>query len=111
MRRSILALALAGALPWAGAAAGQGMGMGMAGAGFRQPMQSADPQERFSEGRLALPSAREVYARDLIRLKQKMQRLAAEDGGQLSPAHQAALQQELDAINRAYAGNSMSARR
>src|SRR5689334_8653557 len=40
------------------------------------------------------------YDQEITMLKKKMDRLTREDGGQLSAAHQASLQKELDDVNR-----------
>jgi hypothetical protein len=100
MRRSILALAAAGGLAAAGPAGAQ-MGMGMAPMPPR--VQQDDP---FGPGRMEFPTARERYVEQLQRLRRKMLKITAQDGGQLTEAHRAALQQELDGINRAYAANA-----
>jgi hypothetical protein len=42
------------------------------------------------------------YDLRMLRLKAKMQRLTAQDGGELSTAHEASLQKELDGVNRFY---------
>jgi hypothetical protein len=42
------------------------------------------------------------YDHAILMLKKKMDRLTREDGGQLSPAHQASLQKELDDVNRRF---------
>jgi hypothetical protein len=42
------------------------------------------------------------YDHAIIMLKKKMDRLTREDGGQLSAAHQASLQKELDDVNRRF---------
>jgi hypothetical protein len=40
------------------------------------------------------------YDHAIMALKQKMERLTREDGGQLSQEHQASLQKELDGVNQ-----------
>jgi hypothetical protein len=55
-------------------------------------------------------SPQESYDEAIMALKQKMERLTREDGGQLSAAHQASLQKELDEVNRRFhAGPSAQA--
>jgi hypothetical protein len=49
-----------------------------------------------------LANLQQSYDTAIMMLKKKMDRLTREDGGQLSPAHQASLQQELDAVNRRF---------
>jgi hypothetical protein len=53
----------------------------------------------LGEGQLNL---QENYDQAIMTLKQKMERLTREDGGQLSAAHQASLQKELDDVNRRF---------
>jgi hypothetical protein len=104
MRLSLLALAVAGGLLCAGAAAAQGViGMGQSQMGPNGALtpQSGDP---FASSHAETPRERQVAA--LSRLRTKMLRMAAEDGGQLSEAHKAALQRELDAINKTYAASA-----
>ena len=98
MRCSILALVLAGGLTAAGPAAAQ---MGMA-----PPLPRIQPDDPFGPGRIEYPTAQDRYVDQLQRLRRKMLNITAEDGGKLTDAHRAALQQELDAINRAYAANA-----
>ncbi len=50
--------------------------------------------------------AQQSYAERLAALRQKVLRISAEDGGELSLADFAALQRELKAINAEYAENS-----
>lgn len=52
----------------------------------------------------------ESYDLAVMMLKRKMERLAREDGGELSAAHQASLQKELDDVNRRF-GAARLARR
>ncbi|HEV2532596.1 hypothetical protein [Phenylobacterium sp.] len=104
MRPCILILAIAGSLAWSGAAGAQGMTMGMG-----STVQHTQPDDPFASGHIETP--RERYAQELSRLRSKMLRMTAQDGGQLSEAHRAALQRELDAINTAYAANARPPRR
>jgi hypothetical protein len=104
MRCSILALVVAGGLAAAGPAGAQMMGMGGSmGMGTNMRAQPDDP---FGPGRLEYPSAQERYVDQLQRLRRKMLKITAQDGGQLTEAHRAAIQLELDAINRSYAANA-----
>ena len=107
MRLSILALMLAVGLAPAGAAAAQAMTMGMGQSSMGAHGPGLNPYEPYALDHVETPQER--YARELGRLRRKMLRITAEDGGQLSEAHKAALQAELDAINRTYAANSASA--
>ena len=101
MRLSILALVVAGGLALAGSNAAAGAPASMAPA--IQTVQGNDP---FGPGRIEYPTAHQRYTGQLSILRRKLVRITADDGGQLSEAHKAALQQELDAINREYAANS-----
>ncbi|MGZ6040103.1 MAG: hypothetical protein ACXWKR_15640 [Phenylobacterium sp.] len=69
---------------------GQGMMMGT------QP--SASPA--FDGARF--PTTQERYAAKITALRQKMQKLTQQDGGQLSEEHRAALQRELDGVNKSF---------
>jgi hypothetical protein len=42
------------------------------------------------------------YGAELAQLKRRMERLTRKDGGRLTPAHQASLQRDLNALNRRY---------
>jgi hypothetical protein len=59
---------------------------------FAEPSTPAD----------SLANLQESYDLSIMMLKKKMQRLTREDGGQLSAAHQASLQADLDRVNRRY---------
>jgi hypothetical protein len=50
----------------------------------------------------ATPSREQIYFRHVATLREKMRKLTAEDGGQLTQDHAAALQKELDDLNRLY---------
>ena len=101
MRARVTALAVAFGLGSAGAAAAQTMGMGQSAMAAHAQTGPDDP---FALGQAESPKAR--YALELSMLRKKMLRMTQEDGGQLSAPHQAALQRELDAINKAYAANA-----
>jgi hypothetical protein len=62
------------------------------------------PDDPFALGNAESP--RQRYLLEIAMLRKKLQRWTTEDGGKLSEAHQAALQRELDAINKAYAANA-----
>jgi hypothetical protein len=60
-----------------------------------------------SGGVLTTPSERQAnlqqsYDLAIMMLKKKMERVTREDGGQLSEAHQAGLQKELDDVNHRF---------
>ncbi len=101
MRLPILTLALAGCLASAGVAFAAGAGAPTAPASPVAPMR--DP---YRSGSIERPAAQDHYAEQLAMLRKKVLRTSAEDGGNLSQAHYAALQQELHAINDAYASNA-----
>jgi hypothetical protein len=101
MRLSILASVVAGGLALAGANAAAGAPASMASLAI-PTVQGNDP---FGPGRIEYPTAHQRYAGELSILRKKLVRITADDGGRLSEAHKAALQQELDAINREYAAN------
>ena len=103
MRRTILLLSFASGLAWAGAAAGQAMTLGQGQSAMGAHLQ-ASPDDPFALGNGETP--RQRYLLEVAMLRKKMQRWTSEDGGKLSEAHQAALQRELDAINKAYAANA-----
>lgn len=67
------------------------------------PQESYGPQGSPADaGRhLSLP---DPYVRKLAFLKQKLEFTRAHDGGRLTPEHAAALQRELDRLNREAAG-------
>jgi hypothetical protein len=48
------------------------------------------------------PSPQQRYAAKIMALKDKMQRLTVQDGGQLTPEHRASLQRELDGVNKSF---------
>jgi hypothetical protein len=50
----------------------------------------------------ATPSREELYARRIATLRDKMRKITAEDGGQLTPDHAADLQKALDSLNRQF---------
>ena len=99
-------LALATAAPgaaWAQMTMGPMGQMGAMGQGqmmTNQPSASAPFGGGVDGARL--PTEQERYAARIMALKQKMQKLTAQDGGQLSEAHRAALQRELDGVNRSF---------
>ena len=101
MRLPILTLALAGCLASAGAALAGGINRPTAGGALPAPPMT-DP---YRSGSIERPAAQDHYAEQLAMLRKKVLHTSALDGGELSPAHYAALKQELDAINRAYASN------
>lgn len=95
-------LALAGAAP--DAARAQMMNqMGSMGQGMMMGTQSS-ASSAFGAGAdgARFPSTQERYAARIQALKQKMAKLTREDGGQLSEAHKAALQRELDGVNKSF---------
>jgi hypothetical protein len=99
MRLSILALVAAGASLTASAAAAQ----------MSMPMLSTQPRQATYGGDtvgMAPVSAQLRYQERLAMLRRRLVKATAEDGGQLSEAHKAALQQELDSINREYSANT-----
>jgi hypothetical protein len=92
MRLSVLALVSAAALPPACGAQAQMM-MG------QQPAQAHDQ----SSGPLPAPLTKhDRYLMKLSALRDKTIRTKAKDGGQLTPEHAAALQHELDDLNREF---------
>lgn len=103
MRLSILAFVVAIGVAWLGAAS-SASAQGMMGPGMMnaQPLQANDP---FGPGRIEYPTAQERYVEQLAKLRKKLLRATAEDGGQLSEAHRAAIQRELDSLNKAYAAD------
>jgi hypothetical protein len=103
MRLATFSLILAAAAATASAAAAQMMGqmsgqMGQMGAGSM--MSSAPPNSGIDEARF--PTAQQRYAAKIMALKQKMAKLTQQDGGQLSDAHKASLQRELDGVNKSF---------
>jgi hypothetical protein len=87
------------------AASAQMMGqmgqMGMMG----QMMTSQPPVNApFGTGEdgAVFPSTQQRYAAKIMALKEKMQRLTVQDGGQLSDEHRASLQRELDGVNKSF---------
>ena len=102
MRLPILTLALTACLASAGAALAGGVNAPTAG-GASPAVQMRDT---YRPGGTERPAAQDHYAERLAMLRKKVLRTSAEDGGNLSPEHYAALKQELDAINDAYASNA-----
>jgi hypothetical protein len=103
MRLSVLVLLAGGALLTASAAAAQ----------MTMPMLSNMPRQATYGGDtvgVAPVSAQLRYQERLAMLRKKLLKVTAEDGGQLSEAHKAALQQELDSINRELAANTATPR-
>ena len=108
MRLAISMPVLAAGLAIAGAAAdaaraqmmnqmgamGQGMMMGT------QPSASSAYGAGVDGARF--PTSQERYAAKIVALRQKMQKLTQQDGGQLSAEHKASLQRELDGVNRSF---------
>jgi hypothetical protein len=107
MRLPIVALAVAGGLAGIGAPTVAGA-QGMMGGGVMGQGTMASPNTRLNDpfAHVEYQTAQQRYAEQLSALRRKLLRMKTEDGGQLSLAHQAALQQELDAINKTYAANS-----
>jgi hypothetical protein len=102
MRTSVLALAVGAGLAVATpvfAASLNLMSDGLGTRGFSSPPQVVHGIGH--PGMIFLP-AQERYDIRLLALKTKMQRLAVQDGGQLSLKHQASLQRELDGVNRSF---------
>jgi hypothetical protein len=107
MRLAMVALAVAGGLTGLGAPSVAGA-QGMMGGGVMGQGTMAQPNTRLNDpfAHVEYQTAQQRYAEQLAALRKKLLRLKLADGGELSPAHQAALQQELDAINKTYAANS-----
>jgi hypothetical protein len=63
--------------------------------GASAPFGGGSDQAKF-------PTQQERYAGRIMALKQKMQKLTAQDGGQLSDEHKAGLQRELDGLNKSF---------
>ena len=96
MRERVLALAVAaGLLAQAGSAAAQGDTMMMT------APQMAQPHDQWI-GQPPLPTRHERYLMKLASLRDKTLKTKAKDGGQLTPEHAAALQRELDQLNRQF---------
>ena len=91
MRLSVLALVSAAALAQAGLAAAQGDMMNQQVQAHDQPM--AMPPA---------PTKHDRYLMKLAALREKTIRTKAKDGGQLTPEHSAALQHELDELNKQF---------
>jgi hypothetical protein len=105
MRLAVLAVSLTAALSAGGGASAQMTGqMGMM--GQMGPMMTPPPPVSAAYGTGAdgadFPSAQQRYAARIMALKAKMQRLTAQDGGRLTPEHQASLQRELDGVNKSF---------
>ncbi|HEY3950967.1 hypothetical protein [Phenylobacterium sp.] len=88
-------------LPAAGAAAAQMMGP-------TTPMPSTATYGGGLDFQTA-PSPQQRYNQKIIALRDKMQKTARADGGQLTAEHKAALQKELDGINRQFGVKAASA--
>jgi hypothetical protein len=100
MRLAVSMSVLAASLAAVGAALAQMMGQ-MGGQMMNsQPSASAAVNGGLDGARF--PTPQERYAARIMALKQKMQKLTQQDGGQLSEAHRAALQRELDGVNRSF---------
>lgn len=97
MRTFTLALAAAATLGLAGAAVAQSNNVTFA----PSTMQPAPaPQGAGDFNRLDNPdTVTDHYDLAIMLLKKKMDRMTREDGGQLTPEHQAGLQAELDKVN------------
>ncbi|HEX3364451.1 hypothetical protein [Phenylobacterium sp.] len=91
MRLSALALVSAAALAQAGLAQAQGDMM-------NQPVQAHDQQTVMPP----LPTKHDRYLMKLAALREKTIKTKARDGGQLTPEHSAALQRELDELNKQF---------
>ena len=105
MRLAVSIGALASTLVLAGAASAQMMTGQMGQMGQGQMMGPQAPQSAaFGAGvdRARFPTTQERYAAKIQALKQKMQKLTAQDGGQLSDEHKAGLQRELDGVNKSF---------
>lgn len=105
MRLATSMTVLASVLAPAGAAAAQMTGQ-MGQMGQMGSMMSSQPSASPAFGGgidgARFPTAQERYAARIMALKQKMQKMTAQDGGQLSEAHRAALQRELDGVNKSF---------
>jgi hypothetical protein len=102
MRTGILALAIAGAVGLAGAAGAQILGESGQG-GFGQASLAGGAPSLAAP---KLPTPFQRYALKIQELHAKAQQLKAHDGGELSVAHRADLQQQLDALNHAFGVNA-----
>ncbi len=96
MRVGRLALAIVGGLAPAGLAAAQSDMMMMG-----RPPAYAPDQFTASQPPSAM-TRQERYWLNVQGLRDKMLRMKAKDGGQLSAEHAAGLQHELDALNRRF---------
>ncbi|MFL5295629.1 MAG: hypothetical protein ACJ798_04525 [Phenylobacterium sp.] len=95
MRAAIFALALAAGLGAAAAAAAQ--------TSTPSYMTTPLPQNtgEYNNG-LNFAGPGDGYEFKLMMLKKKMDRITRQDGGQLTPEHEASLQAELDKLNGAH---------
>jgi hypothetical protein len=95
MRTAIFALVLAAGLGAAAAAAAQAPST-------PSSMTSPPPQNsrEYSNG-LNFAGPGDGYDFKMMMLKKKVDRITREDGGRLTPEHQASLQAELDKLNGA----------
>ena len=64
--------------------------------------QGASNGARQDSGASWIPSEQWWYDWSIANLRDKMLKIQAKDGGQLTPEHAAALQRELDRLNRKY---------
>ena len=106
MRLATFTLILAAGLATAGVAAAQ---MGGGAQGFTIPgandagnQYGITDRPRPYPRRLSIALAQNHYNAQVMALKAKMQILTRQDGGQLSDEHKAALQSQLDELNRSF---------
>ena len=98
---SILAAGVAAGAMAPGAASAQMTGMGAMGQ-MMTPQPPVNAPFGTGEDGARFPTAQERYAAKIMALKQKMQKLTQQDGGQLTDEHKAALQRELDGVNKSF---------
>ncbi len=67
-----------------------------------QPAIPAPASGGFNAPGAPIASLTDPYGFRMMILKRKADRMTREDGGRLTPEHQAGLQKELDALNHAY---------
>jgi hypothetical protein len=97
MRSRVLGLTIAGTLVQAGGAAAQSDMMPMM--NNQLPAQAHD---QFTGQPPPMPTKHDRYLMKLASLRDKTLRTKAKDGGQLTSEHAAALQHELDDLNKAF---------
>ena len=99
MRVRVLALAVAGGvLAQSSSAVAQG-GMMM---GQMMGQSPAMAHEQFTGTPPQLPTKHDRYVMRLMTLRDKTLKTKAKDGGELTPEHAAALQHELDELNKQF---------